>query len=348
MNNIINKLDFPYDVSFVVISKNESFTITRCIKSIIRCGEALLNYEIIFIDSLSSDNTLERVNAIKNKHLRIFLITKSANAAVARNIGIEHVKYEYIFFVDGDVEIQADFVFAAIEEMINSPQIGAIYGQLKEFQYYSNYNKIYQIVKDRYNIQKRIFQIVRGGIFFTRYSVLKDIGYFDNRLKRGQDRDYIMRITSKYKVLGLPITMGTHHTVVYRNIIRIKEWLFDFKYRYTGLLLRKHILNIDRALIILKKEYGLTLGILFWPLLFSNIFFPSIFIKIIFGLFLLGDIFLGFKKESKHLIGRIISHYIFSVYFLFGFLFYFPRKKKIEYKEISYDRKLFKREIDKV
>ncbi len=338
---MINKLNLPYGISFVVIAKNESFTITKCIKSIVKCGEKFLNYEIIFIDSLSSDDTLEKVRIIKNKYLRIFQITKNANAAVARNIGIEQAKYEYIFFVDGDVEIQLNFVLAAIEEIRSSSQIGAVYGQLKEFKYNSNYNKIYQIIKDRYNIQKRIFQIVRGGIFFTRHSVLKDIGNFDIRLEIREDTDYLLRIMSKYKVLGLPIIMGIHHTISYKNIIRIKERLFKLTYRDTGLLLRKHILNINRALIIQKNEYGLILGSFFWLLLFLNIFFPSIFFKIIFGLFLLGDIFLGIKKEPGHLIGRIISHYIFSVYFLFGFFLYFPKKKKIEYKEINCDRNLF-------
>jgi len=330
----MNESILPYRISFIVIAKNESFTISRCIYSIISCGETLLNYEIIFIDSLSSDGTLEKVKKVNNKKIRIFQITKNANAAVARNVGIRYLKYEYIFFVDGDVEIHIDFIKSAIKEMKNSHQIGAIYGQIKEFQYISNYKKVIRIVKDRMGIKKRISQIVRGGIFFTKNSVVKDIGNFDERLKQGEDRDYIMRVISKYKVLGLPIQMGVHHTIAYRDTKRIIKCLFDFSCMYHGVLLRKHIFYMNRMLIVIRRDYGIILGGLFLPLLFLTIFTPYIFIKIIFGLFLVVDLFLGLKKEPENLLGRFISHYIFSFYFLLGFLFYFPKHKKVEWKEI--------------
>lgn len=74
-------------VSFVVIAKNESFTITRCINSIVKCGELLSDYEIILVDSLSTDGTLEKVLSDKNDKMQIFQITRNPNAARARNIG---------------------------------------------------------------------------------------------------------------------------------------------------------------------------------------------------------------------------------------------------------------------
>ena len=323
-----------HKISFVVIAKNEIFAIEKCINSIITIGDKLDNYEVIFVDSLSNDGTLEKVMHIKNDRIQIFQITKNANAAVARNIGIKYVKYEYIFFIDGDVEIQLDFVISAIEEMKDSFQIGAIYGQLKEFQYSNNYSKIIRIVKDRMEISKKVFQIVKGGIFFTKYSVVKNIGSFDERLKRGEDRDYIMRVRTKYKVLGLPIQMGIHHTIAYRNITRAKKMLCNFHNVYLGVLLRKYIFNLTCIAAIVRKEYGLILGSLFWPLLLLSIFTPYTFIKIIFGIFLLGDLLLGLKKEPENLTGRFVSHYVFSIYALLGLLFYFPRRKEVKWKKI--------------
>lgn len=325
----------PHRVSFVVIAKNEIFAITNCIKSIIRCGKTLLDYEIIFIDSLSSDGTLEKVMEIKNKCIRIFQITKNANAAVARNVGLKNVKYEYVFLIDGDVEIQLEFILKAIEEMKNSNQIGAIYGQIKEFQYRGNYEKVIRVIKDKIGIKKRTFQIMDGGIFFTRRLIIKDIGNFDERLKNNEDKDYILRVMSKYKVLGLPIQMGIHHTIPYRSTKRMKEMIFSFNLLCSGLLLRKYVFFPKILLKIIRSEYGNFFGGLFFPLFLLSVFTPFIFAKILFVLFILVDLILGLKKEPAYIIGRITMHYAFLVYVLLGFLFYFPKRKKIEWNEIN-------------
>ena len=51
-------------VSVVIIGKNESDTIEESIKSII--GQSYPNFEIIYVDDKSSDNTLHKANNLRN------------------------------------------------------------------------------------------------------------------------------------------------------------------------------------------------------------------------------------------------------------------------------------------
>jgi len=128
--------------------------------------------------------------------------------------------------------------------------------------------------------------------------------------------------------------MGIHYTISYRNNMRIISNIGNRQHLSIGVLMRKYIFHPSSILSIIKSEYGLILGSLFWPLLFLSIFTPYIFIKIVFGFFLLVDFLSGLIKEPEYLIGRFISHYVFPIYVLLGFLFYFPKPKKVEWKKI--------------
>ena len=122
--------------------------------------------------------------------------------------------------------------------------------------------------------------------------------------------------------------MGIHHTVPYRNLERTKKILFSSHNFYLGMLLRKHIIYPCRIWLIAKTEYGLFLGLLFWFLLVLSILGPHIFAKLLLGCYLIWDVFWGLRKDCKNLFGRFISHYIFPIQALFGFLFWFPKRKE--------------------
>ena len=74
-------------ISFIVIGKNEAKYLARCIQSIRKTIEynKLKKYEIIYVDSNSTDDSIKRV--LKFKYVKIFKITSKPNAAIARNIG---------------------------------------------------------------------------------------------------------------------------------------------------------------------------------------------------------------------------------------------------------------------
>lgn len=269
--------------------------------------------------------------SFRNKidNLRIFQIEGYVNAAIARNVGIKQSHYKYICFLDGDVEICSEFVSSALLEMVNSSEIGCVLGQLEELQYSTDQKRIVRVVKDRNNIKERGLQAkLSGGIFLAKRSIVQVLMGFDDRFGIKEDYDFSVRLMSRSKILSLPKKMGIHHTIPYRSLERTKKILFSSYNFYLGMLLRKHIIYPRRIWFIVKTEYGLFLGLLFWFLLVLSILTPYIFAKLLFGFFLIGDLFLGLRKDRKNLFGRFISHYIFSIQALFGFLFWFPKQKE--------------------
>lgn len=101
-------------LSFVIIGKNESKNIIRCLTSIKTAindyqqlkGE--IDTEIIFVDSDSTDDTVEKVNGFGG--VQVVKIKGASNAAFGRNLGGMHATGKWIFFLDGDMELNSNFL----------------------------------------------------------------------------------------------------------------------------------------------------------------------------------------------------------------------------------------------
>lgn len=91
--------------------------------------------EIIAIDDGSSDDSLQKLQSIKSKHLKIYHQTNKG-AASARNLGLQKATGEYLVFIDSDDDISPNFISALAKE-IQKPQVdlaltGFRYHRLKQ------------------------------------------------------------------------------------------------------------------------------------------------------------------------------------------------------------------------
>ena len=106
-------------ISFIVIGKNEEKNIEKCINSITNTTiiNKIIDYEIIYIDSNSTDNSVQKVSKIKS--VDIYQLTGDCNAAIGRNVGASISIGEYLFFIDGDMEINPTFINNVFDENLN-------------------------------------------------------------------------------------------------------------------------------------------------------------------------------------------------------------------------------------
>ena len=101
-------------VSVIVPVYNAEKTIQKCIDGLLAqtCGD----YEAIFVDDGSTDNSEQLLNKICKKNKNFYLISQNnAGAAAARNVGIDKAKGEYICFVDADDEISPNYIKKMLE-----------------------------------------------------------------------------------------------------------------------------------------------------------------------------------------------------------------------------------------
>ena len=89
-------------VSVIIPTYNSEKYVQKCLDSVIM--QTLNNIEIIIIDNISVDNTVEVAKDILSKGKKNFEIIKNPKLGVSfsRNIGINASKGEYIYFLDSD------------------------------------------------------------------------------------------------------------------------------------------------------------------------------------------------------------------------------------------------------
>lgn len=99
-----------FDVSFIITSHNQPESIERCIRSLPWSSSHA--WEAIVVDDASTDDTASRAEAVGTAlsdgahSLRVIRLSRnSGGPSVPRNTGISEAVGTYIFFVDGDDEL---------------------------------------------------------------------------------------------------------------------------------------------------------------------------------------------------------------------------------------------------
>lgn len=104
-------------LSIIVPAFNIESYISRCLESLI--NQNYKNIEIIVVDDGSKDKTGEIIDSYVQKDSRIKVIhKKNEGVSIARNIGIDIAKGNYIGFVDGDDTVDEEMFEVLIENAV--------------------------------------------------------------------------------------------------------------------------------------------------------------------------------------------------------------------------------------
>ncbi|MFI6243217.1 glycosyltransferase family 2 protein [Micromonospora sp. NPDC050795] len=91
-------------VSVVVPAYNSGRHIEKLAASLLRQSLPASEFEAVFVDDGSTDDTAQRLDqlAAEHPHIRVLHIENSGWPSRPRNLGIEHARGEYVFFADDD------------------------------------------------------------------------------------------------------------------------------------------------------------------------------------------------------------------------------------------------------
>ena len=95
--------EMPPKISVVVCVYNEELNIHPLIE---RISTALENfdYEIVYVDDGSTDNTIKVLKSIEHERLKVIEFRKNYGQSLALMAGIDHASGEYIATMDGDLQ----------------------------------------------------------------------------------------------------------------------------------------------------------------------------------------------------------------------------------------------------
>lgn len=240
-------------ISFIVIGRNEGWKLNLCLKSIYETIKYnhLSKYEVIYVDSDSSDNSLEQIK--NHEDLIKVKISGDINAAVARNVGADISKGSVLFFIDADMEIMPDFLNKVYNE--NSGLVNDFVSGKYINYYYSQDWKL--LSKEKYNDTNEVIESVTGGLFLIKKDPWDMVGGMKNVFKRSQDIDLGLRLSKQNILLHRKGYLAAkHHTIHYFDKKRMWLDFFQFYHLYgRSLIYRHHLTNLKMYFRLVRNDY---------------------------------------------------------------------------------------------
>lgn len=180
-------------LSVVVVTYNEADRIRACLQSVFDACCGLVEFEVVLVDSNSTDETCSYARAFPITVLRIpddELTTPGAG----RYVGTEAARGELLLFVDGDMVIERSWLERALEVMTTDDAIAGVDGHL-------NTSK----ATDPADVDA-----IRGVALY-RAGPLRAVGGFDPHLLALEDIDLGFHLVDAgYRLVRLPDVAGNH------------------------------------------------------------------------------------------------------------------------------------------
>jgi glycosyltransferase involved in cell wall biosynthesis len=246
-------------VSIIIKALNEEEHIEDAIRSSLAAVEKV-GGEVILADSISTDRTVEiaqqypvRIVQLKN--------TRDRRCGVGPQLGYQCARGEFVYILDGDMQIEADFLPAALEAMRQEPRLGGVAGVVEE-QSASSYQFRGRSRRKVVDKSGDLKWLDMGGLY--RRAALEDAGYFSNRnLHAFEEQDLGLRLTSRgWKLLRLPVKSVKHFGYTENTLaLLLRRW----RSRYldgTGEILRASLGKpFFRTALLQQKHLIIALGI---------------------------------------------------------------------------------------
>lgn len=231
--------------SIIIATRNEENYIGSCIETLENQEFDRAKYEIIIIDGLSEDNTVDIIVEKQKSYSNIILLRNPKKiASFAFNIGIKNSRGKYVSILGAHAEYPSDFIKKSLDSFETNPAdcIGGREIDISK----SKLGNIFAAVRNtafggglspyRYSDKKQYVKTVAFGCY--KKEALLRVGGFDEALIKNQDNDLNKRIIqSGGKILFDP---GISFCYFTRDTLKgIFEQLFGYGYWEAKLIKRR-------------------------------------------------------------------------------------------------------------
>lgn len=227
-------------VSIVVIGLNEELHLKDTFNAVMKIDYPVDKYELIYVDSGSSDKSVEIADKFTNK----VFIERSVypTAARGRNRGLVEATGEIVHFIDGDVQIDKEYIRKVVNIM-RKKDVCAVYGYLIE----KSSDGLNRILLSHWERRESGYSHAAGAGGTFDKKVLLSVGGYDERIRRGEETELGERLNlNNHKIWYIDECMGIHD-------YGIKGWGDLYKTYYSDGYHKSFIMRIRGNSAFLKS-----------------------------------------------------------------------------------------------
>ncbi len=286
-------------ITAMVVVRNEENYIKISLKSLLEQDFPSNKYEVIVVDGMSTDNTMQSIKQVLEEYQGNTKVTILQNEkkllASGWNMGIKNAKGTYVIRIDAHAKASKNFIQKSLETIEKLPaDVACVGGRLLSVSLEKEDKTISKVLsspfgignsKFRYADKPQYVDTVAFGLY--KKEIFEKVGYFDETLERNQDNNIHNRIRkagfkfyfnpeikSEYyvrnnlkKMLKQGFKNGKWNIVVFKqdkNSLSLRHLIpFIFVLSIIGLAILSFINKIFLYLLELELALYLVIGIIF-------------------------------------------------------------------------------------
>ena len=199
-------------IGLVAIGRNEGERLKRCLRSVPS------GVPLVYVDSASTDGSVEFARSAQATVVELDM-AKPFSAARARNEGFAALLKRYpditfVQFVDGDCELEPDWLDRAVDFFETRPKIAAVCGRRRER--YPNASLYNRMCDDEWNTPTGQADAC-GGDAMIRVLAFEDVGGYDAMMIAGEEPELCSRLRAAgWQIWRLDLPMTIHDADMHR------------------------------------------------------------------------------------------------------------------------------------
>ena len=246
---------FPL-ISIIINSYNGEKYIKKSVNSIIK--QSYTNWEIIFWDNNSKDNTKKIIESFKDKRIKYFKNSCFKKLYTSRNLAIKKCKGKYITFLDVDDWWKKNKLLSQINLLNKNKKVEIVFSNFYIFFQNKNKKKLAFTKKlPTGDITQSLFKNYFIGILtilIKKEILLKN--KFNSKYEIIGDFDLFTRLSTRYKFYAIqkPLAYYRVHNLNFSKnkislyIKELRSWISD-----NEVFFKKKKININYPHLLIKK-----------------------------------------------------------------------------------------------
>ncbi|MBI3135922.1 MAG: glycosyltransferase family 2 protein [Bacteroidetes bacterium] len=222
-------------ISVVIPCRNEEKNIAECIEAIFGADIGGDTLEVLVVDGMSDDKTLEILGSLSKKYPTLRVVPNQLKITpVAFNLGIKESTGDFIQIIGARQIISENYLRDAKKSLTENPDIWCVGGTVTNVYQTPQSEIIGLAMGSSFGVGGGNFRVLKKSEFTDTVGtpmyprkVFDEIGYFNESLLRNQDDEFNYRVTKK----GKKILLNAEITIKYYVRAKVSN-LFRQYYQY--------------------------------------------------------------------------------------------------------------------